>query len=72
MSQTLDIGKRIELVSMDRHFHDISLGLYCLDGADGAEFLVHSYSRLAGVPERVAFVDIANHHRITHMSRFEM
>ncbi|MFM1551007.1 MAG: hypothetical protein ACKJSG_16495 [Lentisphaeria bacterium] len=56
MAQTLDIGRRIELVSMDRHFHDISLGLYCLDGADGAEFLVHSYSRLAGVPERVAFV----------------
>jgi hypothetical protein len=56
MAQTLDIGIRIELVSMDRHFHDISLGLYRLDGNDGAEFLVHSYSGLAGVPERVAFV----------------
>ncbi|MDP7397515.1 MAG: hypothetical protein QF541_11645 [Lentisphaeria bacterium] len=56
MAQTLDIGIRIELVSMDRHFHDISLGLYRLDGADGAEFLVHSYSRLAGVAGRLAFV----------------
>ena len=23
-----DYGRRIELVSMDAHFHDISLGLY--------------------------------------------
>ena len=28
MGQTLDIGKRIELVPMDPHFHDITIALY--------------------------------------------
>ena len=31
MPQTLDLGERIELVSMDPHFHDISIGLYRQD-----------------------------------------
>ena len=28
MGQTVDIGKRIELVPMDSHFHDITIALY--------------------------------------------
>lgn len=56
MSLTTDIGRRIELVSMDSHFHDISIGLYRQSGAQGPEFLVHTYSGLDGARERVEFV----------------
>lgn len=56
MSLTTDIGRRIELVSMDPHFHEISIGLYRQQGAQGPEFLVHTYSGLDGAPERVEFV----------------
>ena len=37
MGRLLDLGTRIELVSMDPHFHDISLSLYRRAGAGGAE-----------------------------------
>lgn len=53
MSMTPDIGKRIELVSMDPHFHDITIALYRQDPAGRPEYLVHSYSRLEGVRQRV-------------------
>ena len=49
-----DIGRRIELVSMDSHFYDISLGLYERE-TDGM-FLVHTYSNREGATERVRFV----------------
>jgi hypothetical protein len=53
MGSTLDLGRRIELVSMDPHFSDITIGLY-EPAADGApEYLVHSYSGLAGVRGRL-------------------
>ena len=53
MSLTTDIGRRIELVSMDSHFQEISIGLYRQPGAQGPEFLVHTYSGLDGARERV-------------------
>jgi hypothetical protein len=57
MAEIGDLGNRIELLSMDRHFHDISLGLYEQPGADGvAEYLVHSYSKKDGVAARGAFI----------------
>ncbi len=57
MAQIADLGTRIELVSMDPHCHDISIGLYEQGAADGAPvFLVHSYSGQAGTVERLAFV----------------
>ncbi len=59
MSLTVDLGRRIELVSMDPHFCDITIGLYPQQGAAGPEFLVHSYSRKEGVPARIAFVRVA-------------
>ena len=47
----------MELVSMDPHFHDISISLYRETGADGASgFLAHSYSGREGATERLAFV----------------
>ena len=41
---------------MDAHFHEISIALYRQEGADGPEFLVHSYSQLDGTGARVEFV----------------
>lgn len=57
MGRLLDLGTRIELVSMDPHFHDISLSLYQRAGTGGAcGFLPHSYSGREGVEARLAFV----------------
>jgi hypothetical protein len=56
MGETVDIGRRIELVPMDSHFHDISIGLYCQERDEGPAFLVHTYSRLEGEKRRIAFV----------------
>jgi len=57
MGRLLDLGTRIELVSMDPYFHDISLSLYRRAGADGVcGFLPHSYSGREGVEARLAFV----------------
>ena len=57
MGRLLDLGERMELVSMDPHFHDISIALYRSEGADGASaFLAHSYSGKKGAAERLEFV----------------
>ena len=56
MTETLDLGRRVELVSMDPHFHDISIALYRQQGAQGPSYLVHSYSKRAGAKERLEFV----------------
>lgn len=50
------IGRRVELVAMDRHCHDITLGLYEQASADGASFQVHTYSSRGGAAERVRYV----------------
>ncbi len=57
MTQVLDLGPRIELVSMDPHFHDISIALY-RPGPDNAPaaYKVHTYSHLPGAAERIARV----------------
>tara|TARA_A100001037_G_scaffold296910_1_gene318111 strand:+ start:929 stop:1672 length:744 start_codon:yes stop_codon:yes gene_type:complete len=55
LAEITDIGRRIELISMDGHFHEISIGLY-LQAGDPARFLVHTYSGLEGVADRVAFI----------------
>jgi hypothetical protein len=56
---TGDIGKRIELVPMDPHFHDITLGLYQQSTEAGPAFRVHTYSSIPGAQDRVAFVERA-------------
>ncbi len=56
MGLTVDLGRRIELVPMDPHFHDISIGLYRQDGGSGLELVVHSYSRREGARERLEFI----------------
>ena len=56
MGKTLDLGRRIEIYSMDKRCHDISLGLYQRDFAGESQFLVHTYSPVVGTSERVAFI----------------
>ena len=56
MAITTEIGRRIELVSMDPHFHDISIGLYRQQAGAGATYLVHTYSQKPGAAERIEFV----------------
>ena len=57
MGRLLDLGERVELVSMDPHFHDISISLYRETGKGGASgYLAHSYSGKEGTTERLAFV----------------
>ena len=56
MGQTLDIGQRIELVPMDGHFEDITIGLYQQDVDTGVGFLVHTYSSRDGAQDRIAFI----------------
>ena len=49
-----DLGRRIELVSMDRHCDEVSVALYARAGARIA--LVHSYSERPRVAERLAWI----------------
>ena len=56
MGQIVDIGRRIELVPMDAHFEDITIGLYRQDHGQGTAFLVQTYSHLDGAQGRIAFV----------------
>ena len=56
MAHIADIGKRVELVSMDPHFHDISIALYEQHSEDGRpEYTLHTYSSRDGARERVGF-----------------
>lgn len=54
-----DIGRRVELVSMDPHCANISIGLYKRETDGGPIGIVHSYSGRPGVSERLAFVSRA-------------
>ena len=57
MGRLLNLGERLELVSMDPHFHDISISLYRSAGeGSAAGFLAHSYSGKEGAGERLSFV----------------
>ena len=57
MGRLLELGERVELVSMDPHFHDISISLYREIGEGGASgYLAHSYSGKEGTAKRLAFV----------------
>ena len=56
MGQTVDIGKRIELVPMDPHFHDITIALYQQGQDESPLFLVYTYSQMEGVQGRIQFV----------------
>ncbi len=54
MGSTLDLGRRIELVSMDPHCSNITIGLYEQSSGGASRYLVHTYS---GIPEARARMD---------------
>ena len=56
MATIEELGTRIELVSMDRHFGAISIALYEEEREDGMAAVVHSYSSKDGVSDRLASV----------------
>ena len=56
MGVTTEIGSRIELVSMDPHFHDISIALYRQKSENGPSLLVHTYSPIEGAQQRIKTV----------------
>mgnify|MGYP001253113896 CR=1 FL=1 len=53
IQQTLELGRRIELYSMDQHCHNISLALYCRQIGQAQHVLVHTYSLVDGARQRV-------------------
>ena len=59
MRRIIDIGRRIELIPIDPHFHDITIGLYhqqipdATTEKDFPAFLVHTYSQIADATERI-------------------
>ncbi len=55
MGQTVNIGRRIELVPMDPHFHDITIALYQQERREEPAFLIHTYSRMDGGQHRIKF-----------------
>ena len=62
MRRIVDIGRRIELIPIDPHFHDITIGLYRQQITDPnlgkafPAFLVHTYSQIPGATERIGEV----------------
>ncbi len=44
------------MVSMDPHFHDVSIALYRQESELGPALLVHTYSSIEGVQQRIAAV----------------
>lgn len=53
----VELGRRIELQSMDPQFHNITIGLYEQQPKPGIiEYFVHSYSTIEGTDERLARV----------------
>lgn len=59
MKRTLDIGRRIELLPIDAHCCDISIGLYQRENAQGTVFRVHTYSQREGARARIDSVNRA-------------
>lgn len=53
MSRLQDLGRRVELQSMDPHCHNISIALYREFNGTVPEYTVHSYSELPGTAQRV-------------------
>ena len=56
MAIATELGRRVELVSMDPHFHDISIGIYRQERESGPGYLVHTYSQKPRALERIEFV----------------
>ncbi len=61
MGSTRELGARIELVSMDPHCSDITIGLYEQFVGSTPQYLVHSYSSIPGARARLEAIERAMH-----------
>ena len=55
MGKTLELGRRLEIHSMDKHCQDISVALYRQD-VECPQFLVHTYTDSEESAKRVRFI----------------
>ncbi len=53
MSRLRNLGRRVELHSMDPHFHDISIALYRQIEGTVPMYTIHSYAELPGTDQRM-------------------
>ncbi|MSS73555.1 MAG: hypothetical protein EXS64_19010 [Candidatus Latescibacteria bacterium] len=53
MSRLVDYGRYIDLISMDKYFHNIAIALHVRESDDGHLFTLHTYSRVPGAEDRV-------------------
>lgn len=53
MSRLVQHGRYLDLISMDKHFHDISIALHVREEGNTHQFILHTYSRLSGSRERI-------------------
>ena len=53
MPSIINIGRRIELIPIDTHFHEITIALYREELDACTVFRIHTYSRKDGVSERI-------------------
>jgi hypothetical protein len=56
MSRLVNHGRYLDLISMDKYYHDISIALHVREGDAGHLFTLHTYSRLPGAEDRVKAV----------------
>jgi hypothetical protein len=60
MQLMLNLGRRVQLHSMDPHCADVTIGLYeHADESGRPRYVLHSYSRKSGVADRLAFLGTA-------------
>ena len=50
------LGTRVELVSTDKYFRDVSIALYAKEEAEGWRFLVRSFARYDGLQARIGYI----------------
>lgn len=51
--KTLDLGLRVDLLSMDPHFHDISIAIHRSEDRKSTSYLLNSYSMRDGTYDRL-------------------
>lgn len=69
MPSIVNIGRRIELVPIDTHFHDITIALYREDLDACTVFRIHTYSHKDGANQRIQQV-ANNMHILGGMSEY--
>lgn len=54
--RTVELGRRVDLLSMDPHFFEISIAIYRSDDSTFATYVLNSYSQRKGTADRLVFL----------------